>query len=170
MSVFLQRAGLLSSVILSEETPVTHRYWRIYISGPMSGQFLGVAEIEFRGTIGGADQTGSGTAIRSSQYNINYPALYAFDDSYIDSGGSPEDIWVCGQNAFPGWIGYDFGDGNGVDVVEVLCTGREVSRVNESPGGAVIEWSDDGSVWEESWAPGAQSTWTDIEQRIWTKP
>lgn len=158
------------NILIVAEAIDPHRYWRVYIAGPMSGTFLGATEIEMRGTYDGPDQTGSGIALGSSQYNAGYAPSKAFDNSYIDSGGSPADIWVAGASLFPAWIGYDFGAGNEVDVVEVLYTGRETTRVAQSPGNAIIQWSDNGTNWTTSWTPGAQTTWSGTEQRIWSKP
>lgn len=41
-----------------------HRYWRVYVAtNAGSTSYTAIAEIEFRESAGGADATGSGTAI-----------------------------------------------------------------------------------------------------------
>jgi hypothetical protein len=95
-------------------------------------------EIEFRGSTGGADLTGSGTAISSSEYSGSYLDDYAFDDN---SGTQ----WIANTNRLS-YIGYDFGSGNDVDVVEISYTNGsigEYTRLNQFD----LQYSDDGTTW-----------------------
>ena len=117
-----------------------HLYWRVRgllnNSNPMA-----CSELQMRATIGGANQCVGGTPMCSSQYSGGYPIASAFD------GIGPQDgnEWAA-SGASPGveWIGYQFLAP--VVVAEIAYSARQ-GFGSQSPNAAVLEWSDDGSVW-----------------------
>lgn len=139
-----------------------HRYWRVYISVNQGGSNISLVEIEMRGTPGGLDLTGSGTAFASSQFNASNAPQYAFDNN---TGTQ----WASLGNA-PSWIAYDFGSGNDVEIVEVVGTARGGSAFNQSPMMGTIDYSDDGSTWTTSYGFVFQSNWTVSQTRILATP
>lgn len=129
-----------------------HRYWRVYITAAIGVPHLDISEIEFRASIGGADQCAGGTAIYSGQTS-GFEASKAFDNTTSTT-------WYVNQSSFPlpQWIGYDFGAGNGKDIVEFALT---CWSSNEMAKDFQLQYSDDGSTWltlydraGESWTTG----------------
>lgn len=117
-----------------------HRYWRLYLRHHASG-YLGAANIEFRSSIGGADLCSGGTVLYSTQYN----STTASAANAFDSDGATE--WATtsqSANAFS-FIGYDFGAGVEVDIVEILW--RASTLPVRSPQDFVLQYSDNGSAW-----------------------
>jgi hypothetical protein len=118
----------------------SHRYWRLAISQNAGDASLTcVGELEFHSTVGGADITGSGTAISGGSGAETDVAANAFDDVILSTNqwgrSSPTDTW----------IGYDFG--SAVAVAEVLVHGRGGTEWDQSPQDFTLDWSDDGSAW-----------------------
>lgn len=152
-----------------EPEAVPHRYWRLYmITNNGSASFVTAGEIEFRGEPGGEDLTGNGAAIASSYSSDATRPELAFDDiaETAESGGS---YWSCASGSHVGaWIGYDFGEGNEVDINEVwFYPARAVDR---QPRDMLVQWSDDGEVWRPKWAIRDQTGWTLGQARTFTFP
>lgn len=129
-----------------------HRYWRIinYRNAGAGNQYTGLTELELRTAIGGADQTGSGTALSAGSIQAG-TAANAFDNnntSIIQWGGWGQGVWV----------GYDFGAGNEKDIVEIAILPNK-DQANRTFGDFRVQWSDDGVSWTDDW-------W--IIQRSWT--
>lgn len=126
-----------------------HRYWRIYghLTPGMVNRMT-VAELELRTSVGGSQAATGGTALSGTFYNANYAASKAFDGTLYTT------YWICLGNHdangdfgyFHDWLGYDFGEGNDVDIVEIAICPRE-SYPNDSPKNVVLEYSDDGTNW-----------------------
>jgi hypothetical protein len=124
-----------------------HRYWRIYITavcgnvgeglngatGPCS-----IKEVELRASLGGADETGSGTASALSS-DGGAPPANAFDNDTATAWGTSF------LGPFPVWLKYDFGSGNDKDIVEIAL--RPVTQPNWCPRDFLIQYSDDDSAW-----------------------
>jgi hypothetical protein len=140
---------------------VGHRYWRIYITESRSTgtYFAQIAEIQFRATNGGADQTGSGTAYASSSY-VGFPASNAFDDVGTTS-------WLSDNAAaLPQWIAYDFG--SDVDVAEILIKAADNStRATRAPKKFYVEYSDDNSTWTTVYISDEQAAWSISQERVY---
>lgn len=120
-----------------------HRYWRLWITSSPAGSFLAVAEVELRSTPGGADQTGSGTALADNA--DNGAAVNAVDNSAAT-------YWQTGSSGYPHWWKYDFG-GSPKAVQQVVITPRS-DQPSRGPGAFRLEWSDDHRFWnvEASWS------------------
>jgi hypothetical protein len=115
-----------------------HRYWRMNITATGTGA-SGIAELEFRDAVGGADKTGSGTASAQTAYP-GWPASQAFDNN-TGTG------WASNDSPVPQWIGYDFGSGNAYNIVEVYILPRQDGNHNQAPTAFDWQYSDDGSSW-----------------------
>lgn len=117
----------------------SHRYWRISISQNSGASGVtGLSELEFRGSVGGSDLTGSGTALSggSGTDNVGSEAAKAFDNN---TGTT----WTR-TSATNTWVGYDFGVA--VTVAEIAIT-AETTSLTRSPQAFTLDWSDDGSSW-----------------------
>ena len=113
-----------------------HRYWRIKIDSTTNGSYIGAAEIQFRGSVGGASLFGGGTP-SASDASIGAAAL-AVD-------GNTSTYWMGSYTGY-GWFKYDFGAGNDVDVAEVYILPRQ-DAATISPNIFHLQYSDDDSSW-----------------------
>jgi hypothetical protein len=139
--------------------PGAHRYWRVYYASVSGGNTrCSAAEIEMRLTTGGADQTGSGTAIASN--SLAGAAANAYDNNATTN-------WVTGSSNVPGWNGYDFGAGNDLEIREVALT-AETAVPARSPTTGAIEYSDDNVSWNVALTLPTQSAWGAGETRVFT--
>lgn len=135
----------------------THAYWRVNVSANNGAVHLSVADLEFRASIGGADQCSGGTPVYSSQTGGSSDgwAVCAFD-AVTNSG------WVTNATS-TGYIGYNFA--SAVQVAQVAITGSWDSPTR-SPKDFTIEHSDDGSAWTVLGTVTNQTSWATLEQRL----
>jgi hypothetical protein len=110
-----------------------HRYWRLYCTAGNGEPNLGLAEIQLRASLGGADETGSGTASASSGTAANL-----FDNNNTT-------VLTTTSGAYPHWISYDFGAGNDKAITEIAINTR--TQIRYSPTDFQLQWSDDNSAW-----------------------
>src|SRR5215207_10553644 len=100
---------------------MAHSYWRLYIIqsgyGTSRGTAIGLSEVEFRATVGGADQAIGGTATANSEYSGTYAASKAFDDTIGTNWATLESPAVI-----PGWLQYQFPAP--VDVLQISLKAR----------------------------------------------
>jgi hypothetical protein len=117
-----------------------HRYWRVVWDTTDRGS-AGCAKLEFHTSIGGADISGTGTAMCSSSY-AGDQGQPAFDNDITSN-------WSSDFGQLNGWLGMDFGAGNSPAVVEIALTPRQDGSFTDSdspkPGG--LEYSDDNATW-----------------------
>lgn len=118
--------------------PGAHRYWRLLSRRGMRSNINGNDRIEFRTSVGGPSVTGSGTAIASSEES-GKSAENAFDDTSSQ--------WRSELTPTPHWIGYDFGAGNDVELVQIKMSCYNTVLYLEGMRDFNLEYSDDGSVW-----------------------
>lgn len=127
---------------------MSHRYWRIKVNdswGDISGWGVELKEIEFRGIRGGTDLTGSGTAFSDAGTAAN-----AFDNN-TSTGWDVNNTW-------PHYIGYDFGDGNDVDLAQFTLTADNSSQFKSKfPNDFELQYSDDDVVYTTT------QTWINAE-------
>lgn len=122
-----------------------HRYWALsLLARDGAGNGVSVAEVEMRGTPGGADLCTGGTA--GGAFTSSLPPANAFDDNNST-------IWYNGSTG-GGFVRLSYDFGAAVDIVEL--------RVRNSPSGGTaglpgatfgpafgrVEWSDDGTTWK----------------------
>lgn len=142
------------------------RYWRIKITANASGGYYTVtqaAEIELREAAGGADKTGvTGTYLESGHYTSGSTGDKAFDNDAAT-------YWT--SDIFPGdgsgvYIGWDFGAGNGYDIVEFAIKNRDVAPT-AAPRDFTVESSFDGAAWTTKGIYRGQ-TFNASEQKVFT--
>ena len=124
-----------------------HRYWRINVTtnhGSGTTQFV---EVEMRETQGGSDVTGSGTASGGGGFTGG-TAANAFDNN---------EATTYNPTGTSGWLKYDFGAGNGKDIVEVALKVNDTgfATFTAAPKDFTLEWSDDDSSWTDALGPCA---------------
>jgi hypothetical protein len=107
---------------------------------------MGISEIQLRASLGGADETGSGTPAASSG-----TAAAAFDNNNAVS-------LTTTSGAYPHWISYDFGAGNDKDIVEIAIICR--SQIRFAPTDFQLQYSDDNSAWTTLFAIKGEGRWT----------
>jgi hypothetical protein len=123
-----------------------HRYWRLYATAGNGDPNMGISEIQLRASLGGADETGSGTPAASSG-----TAAAAFDNNNAVS-------LTTTSGAYPHWISYDFGAGNDKDIVEIAIICR--SQIRFAPTDFQLQYSDDNSAWTTLFAIKGEGRWT----------
>jgi hypothetical protein len=138
---------------------VGHLYWRMLISGVFGEAGVDLFEAEF--LLSGVDQTGTGTATSSSNYPGQPPAL-AFDNDTNTRWNSDF------TNSWPQWLGYTFLSPVNIDAVSVTVA----ISTQRAPANISVQYSDDGSVWTESWnvSTGVVGDWTLGVRRQFDKP
>ncbi|WP_332773883.1 hypothetical protein [Phenylobacterium sp.] len=119
-----------------------HAYWRLRmlsnVNQPTSTGAIKVSEIEFRATVGGADQATGGSGIESG--NNGNGVANAFDNSnstYWNAALTPQ--------VHDSWVGYQF--------AAPVAVNQLVVRVESDglPRDFVVESSDDGTTWAVEW-------------------
>lgn len=135
--------------VFTKPTAANHRYWRLrpdVLQG--GGQVMGCAELEMRATVGGADETGSGTGISRTSFSGSFLPANAYDNSTAN-------VW-SGANAVAGvvqsdWLGYDFGSGITKDIAQLAFTARTSPDHAQGPVSGWIESSTDAINWLSRW-------------------
>lgn len=139
--------------VTTSSAPPAARYWRIYATEVQNSVYMGAHEIEFKSSIGGSDATGSGTAISS-----NGSPASAFDDNM-----STRPLIELDANG-EAWIGYDFGSGNDIQILEVtIKCGDSVEDI--IPKNYRVEYSDDASSWTSVYEVTNGTNWAQLETR-----
>lgn len=110
-------------------------YWRINVTADNGNINLCIAGLEFRATIGGADQCTGGTPL-SNEYVGGWPASNAFDNN-------PATAWASNLTNGTGWLGYAFAAP--VSVEEISIRAR-ADVANTAPKDFNIEYSVDSGV------------------------
>jgi hypothetical protein len=133
-----------------------------------SNTYVTVDDIEFRATIGGADQVGSTSNAISDSFLSPFFASQAFD-------GANGDIWApnAGTIALYGthWIGYDFGSGGTTTEVEEIAIAKRptTAGADEAPAIGLVQYSPDNSTWTTAWSFVTPRTWgTGAETRVFS--
>lgn len=133
-----------------------HRYWRVRGLTSAHSSFIGMADLQLRETVGGADIATEAFAIAGSSYGAGFEADKAFDADTATT------FWVTDKVNAPddSWVGQDFGAGNWKVIREIVITARTDSTAfNQTPSTFVVEFSDDNVVWTEIYAATA-ATWS----------
>lgn len=140
--------------------------WRVNVTATQgtTGQWCSIQEIEFRGSVGGADLTAAnssdgGNAIANVNGGSNNWPWWAFDGT-----GAPWQSGIAPSAAAPAWIGYRFPTQVDVAEVAIKCTG--------SPGDApktftIDKWT--GSGWTTV-KTVADAAWTANQQKVFSVP
>jgi hypothetical protein len=114
----------------------SHRYWRIFMTeANAAATSFQICKMELRGSAGGSDITGSGTATASSTRFDSSP------DNPFDSDGTT--YWDS-NTAGGHWLKYDFGSAQTVAEVAIIFS---TNYTGSSPPGFQIQSSDDDTTW-----------------------
>lgn len=159
MSMLLMGVG--SSRAAGGGAPAGHRYWRISVTtlAPNSNS-TNIAEMQWRVTPGGADQTSPGGGSITVSGTLAGAAGNVVDN---DAGTT----WHSAIGGNPALWRYDFGSNK--DITEVTITAHP-SNPAYSPTDFDIQYSDDDSAWTTSWSVAGSTGWSAGETRTFTKP
>lgn len=145
-------------VVFTKPTLGAARRWRIRADTLVSGNTMSCAEMEWRLSLGGTDETGSGTASASTTFG-GFPASNAFDNNTGTLWSGNAGIDDCE------YLAYDFGSGVTKAIVQASFTARNDGSYTQSPTAGWIESGSDGISWLPvkrftglSWSAGATNT------------
>lgn len=149
--------GTSASLLNAFLTQVRHRYWRIWDPEALAG-LISAYEIEMRESPGGANAvTSEGGAFALSRWSNDYHETNAFDGETDRNKVPPIAPWLSNFATWNVgiWIGYDFG-----------ALPRDIQEVawqpgDYSPGPFIVQWSDDGQRWIDSWIDSGSTGWDD---------
>lgn len=135
-----------------------HTYWRLNVSANAGDvNFLAIAEIEMRATVGGADECTGGTPSASAS-DGSAPASNAFDNNATTR-------WSTPSGTLTGWIRYQFA--SPVDVAQYTIQAHPTTPLR-SPMDWALEYSDDGTTWVPVETRQGISSWTNGEIKSYT--
>jgi hypothetical protein len=135
-----------------------YTYWRLNVSANDGhADFLGLAEMEMRATVGGTDQCSGGTAATSSQFSATFAASKAFDN---DTGTA----WVTVSGVKSAWLRYQFA--SAVDVAEYTIRAHG-SVPSYSPKTWKLQGSGDGTTWYQVDERSNETGWTNGQIRTY---
>lgn len=140
-----------------------YRYWRLKGSQSNNVSYLGVANLEMRFTIGGADQATEGQTIYGAQ-NGTRVATDAFDANEtttfwnVNKSTTDSSLW---------WVGQDFG--TDVEIAEIEIGARDSGSgfYDQTPRSFTFEYSSDGTNWTVALTVEDDPVWTNAETRTW---
>jgi hypothetical protein len=112
--------------------------WRIWGANTLAGFNMGLNEIEFRSSYGGADTTSGGSAIFSSEFSAGVGAQ-AFDNN------SATQFATANGDVNPAWIGYLYA--SPITIVETMVKARTDAVPEQAPQRFSLDTSANGTVW-----------------------
>jgi hypothetical protein len=118
--------------------------------------WLQMAEIEMRGTVGGADQCNGGTPSVYNQFS-SFGAANCFDNNNTTQ-------WWSGTTTLPGWVQYDFAAT--VSVAQLSLKDYSDHNNGGPPTAFQLQYWD-GSAWQTVLTQSGL-TWTTGEQKLFT--
>lgn len=173
-ALYYARKRRIARINAAVPAPDPHQYWRVLFSDTFNPSFtnIAVAELEFRSSVGGADETSPADAatrsIASSNFSASYNKQHGFND-VIGTANTINQYWAAATGKhLNSWLGWDFGVGNEKDIVQVILTG--IADTSQNPLDATVQYSDDGVVWTTAWPITTFASWTPIEVKTLTKP
>lgn len=132
-----------------------HGWWRVQVTASGPSNFApAIAELQFRATVGGANQAVGGVASASSIFNAGWVAANAFD-------GNAATSWSA-LNPGVAWVAYHFAAP--VSVAQISMKAR--ADANDMPISFDVQYSDDGAAWTTLWSVGGQTGWALGETRL----
>jgi hypothetical protein len=135
-----------------------YRFYIDNVQGGTSHSNVAMAEVELRLSIGGADQTGSGTADASGNIGSGYVAAKAIDDTNST-------MWNSGFSAGNSWWQVAFPTDPGT-IAQLAVRARE-SFLDDTPTEfRVVKSTDGGSSFQPIWEDfSTTADWTGSELR-----
>lgn len=133
------------------EYPGQYRFWRLVFLYPNDKDFdVGVQEVEMRGSVGGADLTGTGTATASSSF-VSTPPSYAFDNDTT----TPGQYWAPSSWTEGCWLSYEFSYPWDVQQI-ALWPGL---YTDNAPRDFRVEYSQTGDAWVTNGVYRGETGW-----------
>lgn len=123
--------------------------WRLNVTAVDNNSQLSLTELEFRGSVGGADLTGSGRSWHRST-GFGLPSANAFDNN-------TSTIYHETATNQTGILGYEFDDT--VDVAQLYILPR-AGNPTQSPEDFTLQSSPDGITWTTELTVTGQTGWT----------
>jgi hypothetical protein len=152
-------ATLTASAGDEEDDMTPRRFWRLQMLKQASNGFA-LDELQFRTVVSGGQAATGGTPIESGHFGSEVPAN-AFD------GATSK--WAGGALSGLEYLGYDFGAGNEVDIVEVAIKSY-TSEQAQTPYIFLVQKGDDGICWKDAWMGETTPDWGAAETRVFTRP
>lgn len=142
--------------------PSGHSRWRIKFTASQEGNYVALAEIEFRASTGGANQASGGAASSNGQYDVPYGPGNAFD-------GIATTLYVS-NIGLPKWVAYAFPSHVGVAEIAIRAVDSSYGVHTDDPKDFKLEWSDDGLTWTSVLSVTGQTGWGYGEWRAFSVP
>ncbi len=133
----LLKSGIVNWNLDSINLTVADTNYRVGVGTTTPSGRFEVATIKHNGTYG-SDLCSGGTASASSYYQTYTPDR-AFDDQTTTE-------WLS-DNSLPGYLQYDFGEGNNKRIAKYRIYYEHPSSYDHSPNDWTFEASNDGSTW-----------------------
>lgn len=143
-----------------------HKWWRINVLAQTPGNALALSTIEYRASVGGADQAfgSGGVATASSTYSI-FVASRCFDNDH-------NTLWSA-LNAVtptvPQWVTFEFPAPVAIDQVAIAAR-NDSTVVGGNARDFNVEWSDDGVTFTIEWVERGYTTWGNSEVKLFNRP
>ena len=147
--------GALADTAL-QPVETAHRYWRVRGLTCGNANYIGIADLQFRETVGGADIATTGFAIDGSNFGASFTGDKAFD------ADADTTYWLTAKSNIPAdsWVGQDFGAANDKVIREIVIKARvDGANFNQTPDTWVLEYSDDGTNWTTKYS-GTSAAWS----------
>lgn len=137
---------------------ISARYWRIYVSDDNGGIYTQLAELFLAN--GGVDYTTSGKTYLGTTPFSGSPGLSVVFDNVIGGNGQYA-YWHNSQTPFT--CGIDYGSAIEVDSVGVAVS--TFFSLPECPKDFIIQYSSDGSTWNDAITVTGATSWTSGERK-----
>ncbi len=143
-----------------------HEFWRLLVTDSNGGGALEISEIEFRGSVGGADQCVGGNSWSNfRRHDDLYPHGDTSASAFDNNAGTN---WAPQAWGFPCYAQYNFAAA--VDVVQYAVTFNHDGRTSRAPKSWVLQYSDTGGPDEWQWTSVSEVTgqigWVSGETRL----
>lgn len=133
--------------------------WRVNVTAIDGAGTLSFADLQWRTSPGGADQSSGGTPFSSRAVDFSHQA-----DKLYDTNGTT--YWGTTTGTVTGTPGYKFSSAKTIQ--EITITARTGSQTATPKTFTVQYW--DGSAWQTKWTVASSSGWSSGETRTFTDP
>jgi hypothetical protein len=153
----------LEAVPAATPTPETFRYWRLLFTeaAPNGWDAASLNNVQFRTSVGGANAATGGTPSVDSTFGGGDASANVFDDN---SGTNWSGV-LGSLSAGTSWCQYDFGEGNEVWIAEFTIESRSGGDGARTPVGYTLQYSEDGTNWNDAEAITGGSAFGSAEVR-----
>lgn len=135
-----------------------YRFVRLNITAVNGGSTIRIDEVEYRATVGGADETGAGASFESSLLSGSFPSanLYTGTTSF----------WLTDSGDTAAWAAYDFGTADPQTVAQYAI--KATSTTTDAPQDWTLEGSNDLETWDTLHTVTGETAWSSGETRTFT--